>query len=148
MFNSKLKKDRFWGVKVEKRTPESFLPFGTLPTFWSGKKRSNSVNKAFGTVLKWKKRSWVEITVQEFFFSWILQNWSILAVVWKFPRHDQEDPGIYIYIICRYELYTSMYMAYGSYMCVYIYKRLYTQVCIIIYNNDVIMIIMMIILYM
>ena len=39
-------------------------------------------------------------------------------------------------------------MAYGSYMCVYIYKRLYTQVCIIIYSNDVIMIIMMIILYM
>jgi hypothetical protein len=45
------------GVGVEKRTPEWFLPFGTLWTLWNGKKRSKSDKEAFKTV---RKRSGVK----------------------------------------------------------------------------------------
>ena len=65
ILNSKPKKRSILGVGVEKRTPEWFLPFLTLRTFWSGKKRSKSVqialknrSKPFVSLLELKKAFW------------------------------------------------------------------------------------------
>ena len=46
VFNSKPKKDRFWGLVWKKEHRSWFLPFGTLRAFWSGKNRSKSVKKS------------------------------------------------------------------------------------------------------
>jgi hypothetical protein len=62
IFELQTQKRSILGVGVEKRTPEWFLPFLTLRTFWSGKKRSKSVQKAFKTV---RKRSGVKKSVLE-----------------------------------------------------------------------------------
>jgi len=47
IFELQTQKRSILGVGLEKRTPEWFLPFLTLRTFWSGKKRSKSVQIAF-----------------------------------------------------------------------------------------------------
>lgn len=62
---------------IFQRTPEWFSPLGTFRTFleWN-KKRSKSVRKLW-------KHSGVEIT---FLSVWFWQSWSILALVWTFPR--------------------------------------------------------------
>ena len=69
IFKFQTQKRSILGVGVKKRTPEWFLPFLTLRTFWSGKKRSKSVQNRSEAFWSLKKRSGVEITVQEFFFS-------------------------------------------------------------------------------
>ena len=123
MLNSKLKKDPFWGLKWKKEHQSRFCRSGHFRRSGVEKKRSNSVNKAFGTVLKWEKTFLSGNDRSGVLF--LLDFAKLIDIGCGVEIFTSRSIGssyiyIYMYIICRYDLYTSIYvyMAYGSYMCV------------------------------